>query len=93
MPPDNTWATIDSLGFAGNWMIRASGSTAAGVSWLTVDPSTGNLAADSQQSVTVHFNAAAEGIEVGEYHAFLRYNTSDPVNPTISVPVTMKVSM
>ncbi len=91
LPPDNTFGTIDSLGFAGNWMIRASGTTASGVSWLTVEPSTGNLAADSQQDVTVHFNAAAEGIVTGVYHGTLRYNTSDPVNPTISIPVTMNV--
>jgi uncharacterized repeat protein (TIGR01451 family) len=91
LPPDSTWATIDSLGYPGNWMIRASGTTAAGVTWLTVDPSTGDLAADSNQDVTVHFNAAAEGIETGVYQATLRYNTSDPVNPTISIPVTMNV--
>jgi hypothetical protein len=72
-------------------MIRASGSTAAGVTWLTVVPATGNLAADSEQDVTVHFNAAAEGIETGVYLATLRYRTSDPVNPTISLPVTMNV--
>jgi hypothetical protein len=72
-------------------MIRASGSTAAGVTWLTVDPAMGNLAADSEQDVTVHFNAAAQGITTGVYQATLRYNTADPVNPTISIPVTMNV--
>jgi hypothetical protein len=72
-------------------MIRASGTTASGVTWLTVDPSAGNLAADSQQSVTVHFDASAEGIETGVYQATLRYRTADPVNPTISIPVTMNV--
>lgn len=91
LPPDNTWGTIDSLGFAGNWMIRASGSTAAGVTWLTVEPSTGNLAADGNQTVTLHFNAAGGGIATGVYLAVLRYNTSDPVNPTISLPITMNV--
>lgn len=91
LPPDNTFGTIDALGFPGNWMIRASGSTAAGVTWLTVDPAAGNLAADSQQDVTVHFNAAAEGILTGVYQAALRYQTADPVNPTISIPVTMNV--
>jgi hypothetical protein len=91
LPPDNTFGTIDSLGFAGNWMIRASGTTASGVPWLTVDPAMGNLAADSQQTATVHFNAAAEGITTGVYQATLRYNTSDPVNPAISIPVSMSV--
>jgi uncharacterized repeat protein (TIGR01451 family) len=51
----------------------------------------GNQAADSEQDVTVHFNAAAEGIATGVYQATLRYKTADPVNPTISIPVTMTV--
>jgi hypothetical protein len=37
----------------------------------------------------VHFNAA--GLETGVYQATLRYRTADPVNPTISIPVTMNV--
>ena len=26
LPPDDTWGTIDSFGFAGNWLVRASGT-------------------------------------------------------------------
>ena len=29
LPPDNTFGLIDSFGYPGNWMIRASGTTAA----------------------------------------------------------------
>jgi hypothetical protein len=91
LPPDNTWGVIDGLGFAGNWMIRASGSTAAGSTWLTVEPAAGNLAADSQQDVTVHFNAGAEGIATGVYQATLRYQSADPTHAIIPVAVTMNV--
>ena len=30
LPPDDAWATVDSVGFAGNWMIRAKGTTGDG---------------------------------------------------------------
>lgn len=91
LPPDSDFGTIDSMGLAGNWLIRASGSTAAGVTWLTVDPAAGNLAADSQQQVNVHFDASVPEVDTGVYLATLRYKTADPVLPTISMPVTMTV--
>jgi hypothetical protein len=30
LPPDDTWGMIDSFGFPGNWLIRASGQTMGG---------------------------------------------------------------
>jgi len=38
LPADSLWGTIDSFGFAGNWMIRATGSvTPAELITLTVE--------------------------------------------------------
>jgi hypothetical protein len=92
LPLNDTFATIDSLGISGNWMVRGSGHTAEGlITWLTIDATTGTLDIGGSSDVTLHFDANAIS-KPGVYEAKIRYFSSDPVNPFIMLPVKMTVT-
>jgi hypothetical protein len=59
------------------------------VPWLSEDPITGTLGADSVAYVTVNFDAT--GLSVGQYTAALKLTTDDPMNPIVQIPVTLTV--
>jgi hypothetical protein len=61
------------------------------VPWLTEDPITGTLAHDSSVLVDVTFTAFPTLTVGSSYTATLNIKTGDPVNPKVSVPVTMNV--
>ena len=88
LPADSLWGRIDDFGFAGNWTLRAYGSSAAGdIVWLSEDPVSGTVAGDSELDVTVTFDAT--GLALGDYFANLR--VKNPPAPAINVPVTLHV--
>jgi hypothetical protein len=62
------------------------------VPWLTEEPITGTVPADSSFGVTVTFDASLVG-QPGDYSAAINVNTDDPVNDSIAVPVTMTVNV
>jgi hypothetical protein len=86
-PADDTFTTVDSIGFPGNWMIRASGN-AADVPWLDENPKTGLLAPAATQTITVDYNSA--GLAAGEYLATINCAQDTPYGP-VPVPVTLNV--
>ncbi len=59
------------------------------VPWLSEDPITGTLAADTNQLVTVTFDST--GLGAGQYQAVLTVDSADPMVPSIQIPVTMTV--
>lgn len=62
------------------------------VPWVSEDPITGTLAADSSQNIAITFDAGVpDVIYYGSYMATLSVKTKDPVNPTVGIPVTMTV--
>lgn len=61
------------------------------VPWLSTDPVTGTVAADSTSTADVIFDTTVL-TQTGVYNAFLRVLTDDPVNPMISLPITLTVS-
>ncbi|MDN5924793.1 MAG: hypothetical protein L0H70_07325, partial [Xanthomonadales bacterium] len=98
---NNTFGkTIDTAGFAGNWLIRATGTTLGGpsatcanptsVPWLSVSPVSGSVTAAGSIAVTVGFDAT--GMVVGNYTALLCIATNDPNQASIEVPVSMDVT-
>jgi len=88
LPADSLWGRIDDFGFAGNWTLRAYGSSAAGdIVWLSEDPISGTVAGDSELDVTVTFDAT--GLALGDYFATLR--VKNPPAAAINVPVTLHV--
>ncbi len=68
--------------------------TGSDVPWLSEDPISGTLAADTGfQLVDVTFDAGVpEVIQPGEYYATLSVRTNEPVNNSHTVPVTMTVT-
>ncbi len=88
LPPDNTWGTIDSLGFPGNWLIRASGNP-ADVPWLDENPKTGPIAASGTQTITVSYDATS--LAPGDYLATIRASQDTPY-PAEMVHVTLHVT-
>lgn len=95
LPPDSDFGIIDDFGLPGNWTLRASGYTGTGasqdVAWLSENPITGTLLADSIQYVTVGFDANAVPLP-GEYRANVKTNSLDPINPVANTLVTMNVT-
>jgi hypothetical protein len=59
------------------------------ISWLSVQPLSGSIAAGQSQTITAYFSAV--GMAVGTYEAMLTIHSNDPVNPTLDVSATMDV--
>ncbi len=58
------------------------------IAWLSADPVSGTVPADSTAPVTVTFDASQVSVP-GAYHARLEIHSNDPYTPTIAAPVTM----
>jgi hypothetical protein len=76
LPPDDTWGLIDDFGFAGNWMVRASGET---------------VVVGNTQRIDVTFDAS-QVTQPGTYTGEVKAKTNDPVNQTFTVAATMVVN-
>ncbi len=95
LPPDNTFATVDSLGIPGNWMIRGSGTTGgADVPWLSEAPTTVTLGPG--ETVTIDVTLDSTDVAPGVYFAEIKFVHDTPyavpnlpVKMTASIPPTM----
>ena len=93
--PLPTFGTIDSFGFAGNWLVRGFGQgtsacdNPADVPWLSVAPTAGSSPSGGSSPVTVGFNST--GLAVGTYNATLCVTSNDPQTPLVEVPVSLTV--
>jgi hypothetical protein len=63
----------------------------APVSWLDAAPASGGVAAGATATITATVDAA--DLTAGEYTAFICIHSNDPVNPLISVPVGVSVTL
>ncbi|MCZ7671199.1 MAG: hypothetical protein M5U34_30725 [Chloroflexi bacterium] len=61
------------------------------VIWLSTNPITGTVAADSVFTADVIFDSTVL-TQTGVYNAILKVLTDDPVNGTINVPITLTVT-
>jgi len=59
------------------------------LSWLSVDPSFGQVSYNIPQLITV--SCRSDFLTDGYYEAELHINTNDPVNPLVAVPVSFSV--
>jgi hypothetical protein len=96
LPPDADWGTIDSMGFAGNWMIRGSGVTGTGggdaIPWLSETPVSGTVTTGATENVMLTFDAGVpEANQPGTYYGSLKVKTDTPY-PDATVPVTLNVT-
>jgi hypothetical protein len=57
--------------------------------WLSADPTSGSVSTHLPDTLSLNFNAA--GLEPGTYQANLNITSNDPMNPTVTVLVTMDV--
>ncbi len=64
-------------------------ATADPLTWVTVDPEVGSIAAGSNEVVTVHFDAT--GLAIGTYNALMTVFSNDPAFEAIDLPVTLVV--
>lgn len=61
----------------------------AGTPWLSIDPTGGTILPAGTQVMDVMFNAT--DVENGIYNAEINFNSNDPVNPQVTVPVQLIV--
>jgi len=86
------FASADWTGDVGLILHNAAQWLAGGqaeIPWLSEDPITGTLPADSTYVIDVTFDTMT--YTVGTYAAGLKVNTDDPLNGSIIVPVTMTI--
>jgi hypothetical protein len=57
--------------------------------WLTADPLSGTLAPGASTVIDVTFNS--NGVPDGDYSGSIVFNSNDPINPVITVPVLFHV--
>lgn len=63
---------------------------AATPQWLTVSPPSGTLPPDGDVTITAHISAA--GMEGGDYEGEIVITGADPLDPSVTVPVTLHVT-
>jgi len=66
------------------------GTIGADVPWLSEDPITGTLDADSLYDIDVTFDSMTYTVDT-QLMAMIRINSDDPEVPTLNVPVTMTI--
>jgi hypothetical protein len=82
------WEHLAGFGLNFNWNIRATLNPGEGL-WLSVSPTSGNVAPGGSQILTAEFDAT--GLEIREYTANININSNDPNNSTVAVPVLLDV--
>nr|NQU90773.1 PKD domain-containing protein [Bacteroidota bacterium] len=60
-----------------------------GTGWLSVAPSSGSLSTGQTQICTVTFNTST--LSIGSYSAEINVTSNDPMNPLITIPVSLTV--
>jgi hypothetical protein len=58
-------------------------------SWLVMDPISGTVGAGGARAIQLTLDALE--IELGAHHTRLRVESTDPLTPTLDIPVTMTV--
>ena len=81
-----TIATWNDLYIHNELAVRIS----KGVDWLSADPTEGVVAQGQDATVSVKINT--DGLELGDYLAYLSVKTNDPVTPQITIPVELHVT-
>jgi len=81
-----TWERPSDYGFGSNWNIRAMVQLGQG-NWLSLDPASGTVPAESSETLTATFDATA--LTSGTYMANIIITSNDPENPMLVVPVTL----
>ncbi len=61
-----------------------------GSSWLSVSPTDGTVGTNSNNTLTV--DITTDGLQGGTHMDELEIMTNDPLNPTITIPVTLEVT-
>ena len=74
-----------------DYMFRLEGSVnpTYDIPWLSEEPLSGTLDPGMCQPITVTFNSL--DLAIGEYSDLLKVLSNDPVNPEVTVPVTLNV--
>jgi hypothetical protein len=57
--------------------------------WLSVNPISGTVSSQTQDTIILNFNAT--GLATGVYEANLIITSNDPVNPSVTVAITLNV--
>jgi len=93
--PEQIVKTIRAGDTGTEWLTVSNSGSPTGfsvindISWISVEPGGGYLPTDSAQTITLHFDAA--DLTAGVYSDTLYINSGDPVNPQLSVPITLTV--
>jgi hypothetical protein len=92
--------TAAGFGFAGSWLVRATGTGGGGgapctgpiVNWLSAAPANGTVNGGADADVTITANPTAGGLAAGTYTGEVCITTNDPTQTLISVPVSLTVT-
>ncbi|MCH8487910.1 MAG: S8 family serine peptidase, partial [Candidatus Cyclonatronum sp.] len=61
----------------------------AAMAWLEAEPASGAIAHEDVQEISLNFSV--EGVPAGTYGAVVTITTNDPINPEVTVPVTLVI--
>ncbi len=82
------WERLSGFGFGSNWNIRANLQLGQG-NWLSLDPNSGTIPAESSETIAVTFDATS--LTTGDYAANIIITSNDPDSPMLVVPVTLEM--
>lgn len=85
-PADDLWGIADDFGLAGNWLIRGYGHR----DFVRLDSQTGVVASGDAQGLTLTIEP--KDLLAGSYYYLLEFETNDPLQPVIGVPLTVTVT-
>ena len=82
--------TTDAGTNYGNWCLAmVCQGTPVTAGFATLDKTYGSIAIGASDEVTV--NLSSIGLTNGEYSATVKFNTNDPANPVVEIPLTLTV--
>ena len=84
-----SWDHLAGFGLDYNWNVRAKLVGEPISQWLSVTPTSGTVAPNDMDEITVTANSA--DLEEGTYTADIVITSNDPDNPTVIVSVTLNV--
>jgi hypothetical protein len=87
---DGVWSSMTDFGFDLNWNIAGYlFAPSPDYTWVQAVPVHGSVSPDETFNMELTFDS--ENLSIGIHEAILQFNSNDPANPAVDIPVSLNV--